>query len=57
MRQCRNFIENNCNVCKQKVKKGWEEGVVIPCNYCLCGWEDRVVSKYCLYQWQPVKWY
>jgi hypothetical protein len=26
MKQARNFIENNWNVCKQKVKKGWEEG-------------------------------
>ena len=26
MRQYRNVIENNCNVCKQKAKKGWEEG-------------------------------
>ena len=26
MRQYINFIENNCNVCKQKAKKGWEEG-------------------------------
>jgi hypothetical protein len=26
MKQYRNFIENSCNVCKQKAIKGWEEG-------------------------------